>query len=333
MDSQWLQVRHRLEEIVRGAQLKTAAEEEALLANLRQQMEQLIKQKQVDTDVQKAAKAVRTGAGQSKLGRHAAQGEDVVLESAGEPAAPAKLPKPSWFMRKNWVKQSGLPNVRWNNTALAWHVSFPKLDSKGQKIGRMGRIFAVKKFLIPGRSKEEADAAALEAAKAFRAQLVLQGILSEPSKVPGVFQAISKVVVEAQSNGIIASPAPIVGRIHQEMGLGMTKLQNAMRLGAACRGPDGWWRATAKLASVDFPAPYNLAIKARCDGEIRRIHVFCMFGLNQLAAELDNPFCDSGFGFDKASVGMDPAGGDLHQLHGDLKALGDALPSHRRIFS
>lgn len=46
-----------------------------------------------------------------------------------------------------------------------------------------------------------------------------------------VFQAISKVVVEGQANGIIASPPPIVGRIHQEMGLGMTKLQNAMCLG------------------------------------------------------------------------------------------------------
>jgi len=46
-----------------------------------------------------------------------------------------------------------------------------------------------------------------------------------------VFQAISKVVVEAQQNGIIASPPPIVGRIHQEMGLGMTKLQNAMTPG------------------------------------------------------------------------------------------------------
>lgn len=51
-----------------------------------------------------------------------------------------------------------------------------------------------------------------------------------------VFQAISKVVVEAQSNGIIASPAPIVGRIHQEMGLGMTKLQNAMCLGGTATG-------------------------------------------------------------------------------------------------
>lgn len=30
--------------------------------------------------------------------------------------------------------------------------------------------------------------------------------------------------------------------------------------------------------------------------------VFCMFGLMQLAAELDNPFRDSGFGFDKDLV-------------------------------
>eukprot|EP00438_Fugacium_kawagutii_P009650 Skav214999 [mRNA] locus=scaffold508:957836:958435:- [translate_table: standard] len=58
----------------------------------------------------------------------------------------------------------------------------------------MGRVFAVKKFLVPGRSEADADAAALEAAKALRAELVLQGILSEPkprdpnftSEVPGV---------------------------------------------------------------------------------------------------------------------------------------------------
>jgi len=125
------------------------------------------------------------------------------------------------------------------------------------------------------------------------------------SRPEQVFQAISKVVVEGQANGIIASPPPIVGRIHQEMGLGMTKLQNAM-----------------KLASVDFPAPYNLAIKALLvvhmlltpvaviawaktvafSGFFSFVLVFCMFGLMQLAAELDNPFRDSGFGFDKDLV-------------------------------
>ena len=53
----------------------------------------------------------------------------------------------------------------------------------------------MKKFLGPGISEAQADAAALEAAKAFRAELVEKGLLSEPkqkdpnftSEVPGVY--------------------------------------------------------------------------------------------------------------------------------------------------
>ncbi|CAK9049897.1 unnamed protein product, partial [Durusdinium trenchii] len=135
-----------------------------------------------------------------------------------------------------------------------------------------------------------------------RAHLLNMKSHSRPEQV---FQAISKVIVEAQAFGIIASPAPIVGRIHQEMGLGMTKLQSAM-----------------KLAYVDFPAPYNLGMKAMLvvhmmltpvaviawaktvlfSGFFSFVLVFIMFGLMQLTAELDNPFHDSGFGFDKDLV-------------------------------
>ena len=72
---------------------------------------------------------------------------------------------------------------------------FPTIDSKENDIGRnKSSQFSVKNFIGPGISEAQADAAALEAAKAFRAELVEKGILSEPkprdpnftSEVPGV---------------------------------------------------------------------------------------------------------------------------------------------------
>ena len=101
--------------------------------------------------------------------------------------------KPSRFQRDNLVKQSGIPNIRWN-ILCAWEVNFPKIDSKAKRIGRTNRKFSVKNFMGPGISEAQADAAALEAAKAFRAELVEKGVLSEPkprdpnfnSEVPGV---------------------------------------------------------------------------------------------------------------------------------------------------
>eukprot|EP00438_Fugacium_kawagutii_P016492 Skav221148 [mRNA] locus=scaffold2925:119238:120362:+ [translate_table: standard] len=163
----WLQIRHRLEKVVAGANLKTPLKEEVLLANVREQVGKLI--------------------GQKKAG----QGEDAVVASAGEPAAPpAQCPKPTQFRRNNLVKQSGVPQVNWRKSLVAWLVQFPRLDSKGKKIGWTSRVFSVKKFLVPGRTEAQADSAALEAAKAFRAELVQQGVLREhpdfTSEVPGV---------------------------------------------------------------------------------------------------------------------------------------------------
>ena len=118
-----------------------------------------------------------------------------VTAAAAEHAAPeGEGPKPSFFTRNNVAKQSGVPNVVWHNSCQSWNVKFHESDSKGQKIKWTGRQFAVKKFLGPGRSEEEADALALEAALTFRAELVKQGILSEAklrdpnftSEVPGV---------------------------------------------------------------------------------------------------------------------------------------------------
>ena len=125
-------------------------------------------------------------------------GEIPVTAAAAEHAGlPAEGQKPHFFTRNNVAKQSGVPNVKWNNSLQAWEVSFPKNDSKclkGQRKPKTNRHFAVKKFMGPGLSEEEADALALQAALTFRAELVKQGILSEAkpkdpnftSEVPGV---------------------------------------------------------------------------------------------------------------------------------------------------
>ena len=110
------------------------------------------------------------------------------------PAASAEVLKPNKFMRDNLVKQSGVQGVLWNRTCFAWEVQIPKYDSEGKRKGKTNRVFSIKKFMVNGRSEAEADAAALEAAKAFRAQLVHKGIVKEPkerdpnftSDVPGV---------------------------------------------------------------------------------------------------------------------------------------------------
>ena len=115
------------------------------------------------------------------------------VAAADHPPSPAEGHKPAHFRRNNLVKQSGIPNICWN-ILCAWEVNFPKIDSKAKRIGRTNRKFSVKNFMGPGISEAQADAAALEAAKAFRAELVEKGVLSEPkprdpnftSEVPGV---------------------------------------------------------------------------------------------------------------------------------------------------
>ena len=113
---------------------------------------------------------------------------------AENPPPPSEEQKPNKFTRNNIAKQSGVAGVLWNRSVFAWEVQIPKFDSKGKRMGKTNRVFSVKKFLGPGISEAQADAAALEAAKAFRAELVEKGILSEPkqkdpnftSEVPGV---------------------------------------------------------------------------------------------------------------------------------------------------
>ena len=123
------------------------------------------------------------------IGREAAS----AASHAALPVACAEGPKPTSFRRDNLVKQSGVPGVSWN-LECAWQIRFPTFDSQGRKTGRACRKFSVKKFMVNGRSEAEADAAALEAAKAFHAELVHKGIVREQkerdpnftSDVPGV---------------------------------------------------------------------------------------------------------------------------------------------------
>ena len=98
---------------------------------------------------------------------------------AALPVASAEGLKPNRFQRHNLVKQSGVQNVRWNTSCQAWSVDFYTNNQQGRKTGKTCRMFSVKKFMVNGRSEAEADAAALEAAKAFRAELVHKGILQE----------------------------------------------------------------------------------------------------------------------------------------------------------
>ena len=113
---------------------------------------------------------------------------------AALPVASAEGLKPTKFMRNNLVKQSGVPGVLWNRTCFAWEVQIPKYDSEGKRKGKTNRKFSISKFMVNGRSEAEADAAALEAAKTFRAELVRSGIVKESkeldpnftSDVPGV---------------------------------------------------------------------------------------------------------------------------------------------------
>ena len=118
----------------------------------------------------------------------------IAVAAAENPLPTCGEQKPNKFKRNNVAKQSGVPNVGWKSTMQSWCVHFYERDAKGKKIRSTGRMFSVKKFMGPGISEAQADAAALQAAKAFHAELVEKGILSEPkqkdpnftSEVPGV---------------------------------------------------------------------------------------------------------------------------------------------------
>ena len=135
----------------------------------------------------------------------------IAVAAEEHPPPLAEGQKPSRFQRINVAKQSGVPNVGWKNTMQSWCVQFYEQDAKGHKTRRTSRQFFVKNFIGPGISEAQADALALEAAKAFHAELVEKGILSEPkqkdpnftSEVPGVQwrKSAQKWWVQIRPNG------------------------------------------------------------------------------------------------------------------------------------
>ena len=104
----------------------------------------------------------------------------VAMPAAEHPLLLAVEQKPAKLRRYRLAKQSGARGVRWCTQAFGWKVRFPKVDCKGNFISWTSRAFRVKKFMVSGGTEVEADAAALEAATAFRTELVEKGILSEP---------------------------------------------------------------------------------------------------------------------------------------------------------
>lgn len=72
-------------------------------------------------------------------------------------------------------KQSGIQNISWQERVGGWRVTY--VNPATQRWA--GRHFVVRRFMSDDRSFEQADEAALQAAIAFRADLVAQGILKE----------------------------------------------------------------------------------------------------------------------------------------------------------
>jgi len=112
-------------------------------------------------------------------------------------------------------------------------------------------------------------------------------------QVDTVFQWIQSVIVEAQANGVLAVPPPILSRVFQELNAGIME-----------------YHRTLALTEVPFPLPYKAAThvvlmfhwiltpliastwseyvwSAAC---ISFLQVFMLWSLNAIAQELENPF-------------------------------------------
>ncbi|CAK9023869.1 unnamed protein product [Durusdinium trenchii] len=96
--------------------------------------------------------------------------------------------KPKRPHRPYLEKRSGIQNITWNRVCWAWEVGFPIFEQRGKKKnGYTTRQFALKKYMKDGHTESEADAAALEAAKAFRAEQVQKGVLKESKPMDSNF--------------------------------------------------------------------------------------------------------------------------------------------------
>ena len=109
------------------------------------------------------------------------------------PAAPNYSVKPVKVLAKQQAKQSGVPGISWHSSSFRWQLQWTEKGQTGGEAARHIQNFSASSFMKDGLNEAEAEAAALEAAKAFRAQLVAKGRIKEKrrgesltSNVPGV---------------------------------------------------------------------------------------------------------------------------------------------------
>ncbi|CAJ1409464.1 unnamed protein product [Effrenium voratum] len=109
------------------------------------------------------------------------------------PAAPNYSVKPVKVLAKQQAKQSGVPGISWHSSSFRWQLQWTEKGQTGGEAARHIQNFSASSFMKDGLNEAEAEAAALEAAKAFRARLVAKGRIKEKrrgesltSNVPGV---------------------------------------------------------------------------------------------------------------------------------------------------
>ena len=126
---------------------------------------------------------------------------------------PGNAVKPAKVLAKQQEKQSGVPGISWQISRFCWQLRWTEKDKKGGS-ARHIQNFTISSFMKQGLNEVEAEAAALEAAKAFRADLVARGRIKEKlrdesltSDVPGVKFA------KASKKWQVVIPKPGGGRI------------------------------------------------------------------------------------------------------------------------
>ncbi|CAJ1417439.1 unnamed protein product [Effrenium voratum] len=126
---------------------------------------------------------------------------------------PGNAVKPAKVLAKQQEKQSGVPGISWQISRFCWQLRWTEKDKKGGS-ARHIQNFTISSFMKQGLNEVEAEAAALEAAKAFRADLVARGRIKEKlrdesltSDVPGVKFA------KARKKWHVSIPKPGGGRI------------------------------------------------------------------------------------------------------------------------
>ena len=73
-------------------------------------------------------------------------------------------------------KQSGVPGIRWSRHHCSWRVHYNKSSRP------TCRAFGIQPYIQDGYSEDQAEALALQAAKAFHKRLLRQGLLRKPCK-------------------------------------------------------------------------------------------------------------------------------------------------------